>query len=77
MNEYERVRNFIQDWSTKDDYLKSLTRQIYEYNLGKYKTHLEIMSKHPYPDEYVDFKDGVKYAIWSIKSPWNLDEQKT
>ena len=35
------------------------------------------MSKHPYPDEYVDFKDGVKYAIWSIKSPWNLDEQKT
>ena len=45
MNEYERVRNFIQDWSTKDDYLKSLTRQIYEYNLGKYKTHLEIMSK--------------------------------
>ena len=37
MNEYERVRNFIQDWSTKDDYLKSLTRQIYEYNLGSIK----------------------------------------
>ena len=62
MNEYERINNFIKEWSTKDEYLKTITKEIYEYNLGKYKTQLEILDKHPYPNEYVEFKERVKYV---------------
>ena len=75
MNDYQRTVQFIKDWPTKNKHLKEITLEAYNYNLGKYKKHLEIMNKHPYPNEYTEFNDRVKYVKWfitsrTLKSTW-------
>jgi hypothetical protein len=58
---YERYKQFIDDWPNRDKYFRNLLKESYVYILGQYYKELDIIQSHPHPNEYKEYVEGVKY----------------
>ena len=54
MNRIQRVKNFIDDYKTLDPYFKHLIKDSYEHYKKELNNHYLMLSKHPYPQEYLN-----------------------
>jgi len=53
MNRIQRIQNFLQDYKSLNPYLKNLLKESKEDFQNELIKEYLIVSKHPYPDEYL------------------------
>ena len=58
MNRIQRILTFLHDYQDLNPYLKDICRHSYTYYQKEYLR----VSRHPYPDEYLDL-DCVRWPI--------------
>ena len=60
-NRIQRIKDFVEDYGEKTQYLQDLCRPVLEYYKRELIAELVVLSKHPYPQEYVSDLEGYKY----------------
>lgn len=54
MSKIQRIQYFLNDYHTKSDFLKSVTKGSYNYYQELLIKEYVTVSKHPYPYEYLE-----------------------